>query len=67
MITLTFLVLFLSPLQNALVGLVDLSTKPNDAPVPAAAVLFAGGLVTAMFIQVTSAFVLTRIWLWNKR
>lgn len=66
-IFLTFLVTFLPPLQNTIAALVDLRADDGSSPIPAAALLFAAGLVTAMFVQLTSAFVIGKFWIWSKR
>ena len=60
-ILVTFLLLALPPLQNAIAGLVDLEGVPENTPMPVTVAFFAAGLVSAMLLQLTSTFVLTRI------
>ena len=66
-IFIALLVTFFAPLQDGIVAIVDVPNVRENPPVPLPAVVFAAGLVTAMLIQLSAAFVIARVWTWTKR
>ena len=63
----TVLLLFLTPLQDAIVQFAEAYEDHKSRPLPAPVGVFTFGFVVAIFIQIASKSALGAIWMWTKR
>lgn len=61
------LLCFFGPLQDGIDSIFGAVAGARNGPIPGTVLIFISGLLSAMVVLLASKFVLTRIWLWNKR
>ena len=61
------LLCFFGPLQVGIDNIFGGAVGAGNGPIPGTVLIFISGLLSAMVVLLASKFVLTRIWLWNKR